>query len=81
MEPGLVMGPWNSIKGRLYEAHGDTHEIHRVSRFESGSPACGSGAVRVLEAQAAGKPAVGWSRAAQSLGVKEGERLEGTRPC
>jgi 2-oxoglutarate dehydrogenase E1 component len=43
------MGPWNAIKGRLYEAHGDTHDIHRVSRFESGSPACGSGAVHAQE--------------------------------
>ena len=43
------MGPWNAIKGRLYEAHGDTHAIHRVSRFESGSPACGSAAVHAQE--------------------------------
>ena len=45
------MGPWNAIKGRLYEAHGDTHEIHRVSRHESGSPATGSGAVHAQELQ------------------------------
>ena len=32
------MGPWNAIKGRLFEAHGTTHWIHRVSRAESGSP-------------------------------------------
>ncbi|MEZ5165176.1 MAG: hypothetical protein R2695_01325 [Acidimicrobiales bacterium] len=36
------MGPWNAIKGRLYERHEETHRIRRVSRFESGSPACGS---------------------------------------
>ncbi len=36
------MGPWNAIKGRLYEAHGDSHRIRRVSRHESGSPATGS---------------------------------------
>ncbi len=36
------MGAWNAVKGRLYEAHGDTHEIRRVSRPESGSPATGS---------------------------------------
>ncbi len=36
------MGPWNGIKGFLYEAHGDTHLIQRVSRVESGSPASGS---------------------------------------
>ncbi|MEM8707035.1 MAG: multifunctional oxoglutarate decarboxylase/oxoglutarate dehydrogenase thiamine pyrophosphate-binding subunit/dihydrolipoyllysine-residue succinyltransferase subunit, partial [Actinomycetota bacterium] len=45
------MGPWNSIKGRLYEAHGETHEIQRVSRHESGSPATGSGAVHAQELQ------------------------------
>ncbi len=43
------MGPWNAIKGRLYEAHGATHDIHRVSRFESGSPACGSATVHGQE--------------------------------
>ncbi|MEM9200866.1 MAG: multifunctional oxoglutarate decarboxylase/oxoglutarate dehydrogenase thiamine pyrophosphate-binding subunit/dihydrolipoyllysine-residue succinyltransferase subunit [Actinomycetota bacterium] len=45
------MGPWNFIKGRLYESHGDTHEIQRVSRFESGSPAVGSAAVHAQELQ------------------------------
>jgi len=43
------MGPWNSIKGRLYEAHEDTHEIRRVSRHESGSPATGSARVHAQE--------------------------------
>ena len=36
------MGPWNAIKGRLYERHEKTHVIERVSRVESGSPASGS---------------------------------------
>jgi 2-oxoglutarate dehydrogenase E1 component len=36
------MGPWNAIKGRLYERHANTHTIERVSRVESGSPASGS---------------------------------------
>jgi 2-oxoglutarate decarboxylase len=43
------MGPWNGVKGRLYEAHGDTHTIRRVSRVESGSPATGSGAIHRQE--------------------------------
>ncbi|MXW61036.1 MAG: multifunctional oxoglutarate decarboxylase/oxoglutarate dehydrogenase thiamine pyrophosphate-binding subunit/dihydrolipoyllysine-residue succinyltransferase subunit, partial [Acidimicrobiaceae bacterium] len=43
------MGPWNAIKGRLYEAHENTHSIRRVSRFESGSPACGSAKVHAQE--------------------------------
>ncbi len=43
------MGAWNFIKGRLYEAHGDTHQIRRVSRFESGSPATGSAKVHAQE--------------------------------
>ncbi|MFW2380258.1 MAG: multifunctional oxoglutarate decarboxylase/oxoglutarate dehydrogenase thiamine pyrophosphate-binding subunit/dihydrolipoyllysine-residue succinyltransferase subunit [Acidimicrobiales bacterium] len=43
------MGAWNSVKGRLYEAHGDTHKIRRVSRTESGSPATGSRAIHMQE--------------------------------
>ena len=43
------MGPWGAVKGRLYEVHGDTHEIRRVSRPESGSPACGSARVHAQE--------------------------------
>ncbi len=43
------MGPWNSVKGRLYEAHGDTHSIRRVSRTESGSPATGSARIHLQE--------------------------------
>jgi 2-oxoglutarate decarboxylase len=43
------MGPWNAIKGRLYERFEKTHEIRRVSRFESGSPACGSVKVHAQE--------------------------------
>jgi 2-oxoglutarate dehydrogenase E1 component len=43
------MGPWNSVKGRLYEAHEKTHQIRRVSRPESGSPATGSAAIHRQE--------------------------------
>ena len=43
------MGPWNFVKGRLYEALGDRFTIKRVSRFESGSPAAGSKAIHVQE--------------------------------
>ena len=43
------MGPWSFVKGRFYEAHGETHLIHRVSRTESGSPATGSHAVHGQE--------------------------------
>jgi 2-oxoglutarate dehydrogenase E1 component len=43
------MGPWNFVKGRLYEALGDDYTIRRVSRFESGSPAVGSHAVHGQE--------------------------------
>jgi 2-oxoglutarate dehydrogenase E1 component len=43
------MGPWNFVKGRLYEAHGDTYEIHRASRTESGSPATGVLAIHQQE--------------------------------
>jgi 2-oxoglutarate dehydrogenase E1 component len=43
------MGAWNSVKGRLYEVHGHTHLIRRVSRTESGSPATGSNAIHRQE--------------------------------
>jgi len=43
------MGPWNFVKGRLYEALGDRYRVRRVSRFESGSPATGSHASHELE--------------------------------
>ena len=43
------MGPWNFVKGKLYEALGDRFTIKRVSRFESGSPATGSKAVHDQE--------------------------------
>ncbi len=46
------MGAWNFVKGRLYEAHEDTHRIRRVSRRESGSPATGSSAIHNLEQEA-----------------------------
>jgi 2-oxoglutarate dehydrogenase E1 component len=43
------MGPWNFVKGRLYDAHGDTHRIRRISRAESGSPATGSAGIHRQE--------------------------------
>ena len=43
------MGPWNFVKGRLYERHGEDYEITRVSRPESGSPATGSFTIHVQE--------------------------------
>jgi multifunctional 2-oxoglutarate metabolism enzyme len=43
------MGPWNGVKGRLYEAHGESRTIRRVSRPESGSPATGSLAIHHQE--------------------------------
>lgn len=43
------MGAWNHIKGRLYEAHDETHHIRRVSRQESASPATGSHAIHLAE--------------------------------
>jgi 2-oxoglutarate dehydrogenase E1 component len=46
------MGAWNNVKGRLYESHGDTHTIERVSRSESGSPATGSKTIHDQEHEA-----------------------------
>jgi 2-oxoglutarate dehydrogenase E1 component len=43
------MGAWNTIKGRLYEAHGDQFEIRRISRPDEGSPATGSHGIHAQE--------------------------------
>ena len=43
------MGPWVFVRGRLYERFDDTHEIMRISRYESGSPATGSHSVHLQE--------------------------------
>ena len=43
------MGAWNFVKGRLYEAHGETHKIQRFSRPESGSPSTGSARIHAQE--------------------------------
>ena len=43
------MGAWNFVKGRLYEMHGETHTIQRISRHESGSPSTGSASVHKHE--------------------------------
>jgi multifunctional 2-oxoglutarate metabolism enzyme len=43
------MGGWNFVKGRLYERFGDRYEIQRMSRPESGSPACGSHTIHAQE--------------------------------
>ena len=46
------MGPWAFAQDRLAERLGDSHEIIRVSRHESGSPATGSHTIHVQEQQA-----------------------------
>lgn len=43
------MGAWNSIKGRLFEAHGGSFEIRRISRPDEASPATGSHAIHAQE--------------------------------
>ncbi len=43
------MGPWSFTRGRLFEAHGKTHQIRRVSRYESASPATGTAKVHSQE--------------------------------
>ena len=55
-------GAWNAVKGRLYEAHGGTHLIRRVSRSESGSPATGSNAIHRQEQEELLNRAFGASR-------------------
>jgi 2-oxoglutarate decarboxylase len=46
------MGAWAFAQDRLSERFGDSHEIIRVSRHESGSPATGSHTIHVQEQEA-----------------------------
>jgi multifunctional 2-oxoglutarate metabolism enzyme len=46
------MGAWAFAQDRLAERFGDSHEIIRVSRHESGSPATGSHTIHVQEQEA-----------------------------
>jgi 2-oxoglutarate dehydrogenase E1 component len=46
------MGAWAFAQDRLAERLGDRHEIIRVSRYESGSPATGSHTIHVQEQEA-----------------------------
>jgi 2-oxoglutarate dehydrogenase E1 component len=46
------MGPWSFAQARLAERFAGTHEILRVSRHESGSPATGSHTIHVQEQEA-----------------------------
>jgi len=46
------MGAWSFVQTRLADLFGDSHELRRVSRHESGSPATGSHAIHVQEQEA-----------------------------
>jgi 2-oxoglutarate dehydrogenase E1 component len=43
------MGPWNFVKGHLFEPYESTHRIQRVSRYASGSPAAGMSMIHAQE--------------------------------
>ena len=43
------MGPWNFVKGHLFQPYEDTHRIQRVSRYASGSPAAGMSTIHAQE--------------------------------
>ena len=43
------MGPWNFVKGHLFEPYEDTHRIQRISRYASGSPAAGMSTIHAQE--------------------------------
>ncbi|MGI9577304.1 MAG: multifunctional oxoglutarate decarboxylase/oxoglutarate dehydrogenase thiamine pyrophosphate-binding subunit/dihydrolipoyllysine-residue succinyltransferase subunit [Microthrixaceae bacterium] len=43
------MGPWNSIKGLLFEGVDESVSVHRVGRTPEASPATGSHAIHVQE--------------------------------
>ncbi len=61
--------------------HESTTEPGEILDATTGTVACADGTIRILEAQAPGKPAMDWPRLAQSLKIQSGDRLEGTRPC
>jgi multifunctional 2-oxoglutarate metabolism enzyme len=46
------MAAWAFAQDRLWERFADSHQVTRVSRFESGSPATGSHAIHVQEQEA-----------------------------
>jgi multifunctional 2-oxoglutarate metabolism enzyme len=46
------MGAWAFAQDRLAEHFGDRHEVRRISRYESGSPATGSHTIHVQEQEA-----------------------------
>lgn len=52
-----------------------------VTDATRGLIACGSGVLRVLEAQASGKPAEAWETFAPRRGVRPGDVLEGRKTC
>ena len=43
------MGPWNSVKGHLFEGLGEAIRVQRISRSPEASPATGSHAIHVQE--------------------------------
>jgi 2-oxoglutarate dehydrogenase E1 component len=43
------MGPWNAVKGYLFEGLGESIRVRRVSRSPEASPATGSHAIHVQE--------------------------------
>jgi len=69
------MGAWNFVKGKLYEHYDDTHQITRISRYESGSPATASRLGRMLASRSIEGPRAavasspGWISTSRLIGV------------
>src|SRR5690606_11763130 len=70
------MGPWNFVKGRLYERFEQSHRIQRVSRFESGSPATGSVGIPARDQAELIERALaaGWETASSACSRRRGVR-------
>ncbi len=66
---------------RAEPAESDAEQPGMVIDAQEGIVSCADGAIRILEAQPPGKPAMEWPRVAQSLSVTEGDTIEGTHPC
>jgi len=66
---------------RAEPAAGEAQEAGVIVDAAGGVVSCADGCVRILEAQAPGKPAMEWARVAQSLSIEDGETLERLDAC
>ena len=83
--PGVTVGMAGEMLKLLQASEVDGQpegaEPGRVIDAERGLVACGSGVVRLLRVQPAGKPAMAWSDFARGRAIKVGTLIAGGRPA